>query len=316
MTETSETWQINSEIHVGDNIDESYISDAAPLQAWTVDSISPSETINGVTISFEAGPIGGKSQIFLKGKPTKAGTITWTIKLISSLYGSRHTHIITCILPIQGPYVESIEISGPDSIQVGKTATYTARVLPTDAYDTDIKPWGVTGWTDSSKAVLKLVSESGSTAKIQALEVGSGYIFVTSSGKKGSDSDYPENNFITELKISQLQNLPNTHIMQGSITTPTAAVGLPQSSPTASMPNPLADMRRSRSHPPNRSDKDLYFSDGPHHRLPLLLDISLALPSLCTMIPRKRSMPSGRRNLSARRKLMEFGKIYRKGMSK
>ena len=200
MTETSETWQIYSEIHVGDNIDESHISDAAPLQAWTVDSISPSETINGVTISFEAGPIGGKSQIFLKGKPTKAGTITWTIKLISSLYGSRHTHIITCILPIQGPYVESIEISGPDSIQVGKTATYTARVLPTDAYDTDIKSWGATGWTDSSKAVLKLVSESGSTAKVQALEVGSGYIIVVSSGKEGRDSDYPENNNITKLK--------------------------------------------------------------------------------------------------------------------
>lgn len=194
MTETSETWQIYSEIHVGDNIDKSQISDAASLQAWTVDSISPSKTINGVTISFKAGVVGGNSHIFLKGKPTKAGTITWTIKLTGSLYGSKNEHTITCILPIQGPYVESIEISGPDSIQVGKTATYTARVLPTDAYDTGVI------WAAATNGTMKLVSESGSTARVQALEVGSSYIIVLSSGKMGSDSDYPENNCITQSK--------------------------------------------------------------------------------------------------------------------
>lgn len=203
MTETSETWQIYSEIHIGDNIDKSQISDAASLQAWTVDSISPSETINGVTISFKAGIVGGNSYIFLKGKPTKAGTITWTIKLIGSLYGSKNEHTITCILPIQGPYVESIEISGPDSIQVGKTATYTARVLPTDAYDTSIKSWGA-----ATNDILKLVSESGSTARVQALEVGSGYIIVVSSGKRRSDSDDSENNYITELKYITVTEPP------------------------------------------------------------------------------------------------------------
>lgn len=174
-----------------------------PHNRWTVSSISPSETINGITLSYtlEYGANGIYiGYVRIEGTGTKIDTITWVVVLESTLGPRKYEHTITCTLDILAPWVTSIEISGPSSIQVGNIATYSARVLPTDAYDTDVSAWSVSGWDSSNNKILKLVSSSGSTATVQALIAGEGYIEALTSGKIGSDDDYPENNFANSFK--------------------------------------------------------------------------------------------------------------------